>query len=96
MRISLISGTFRALVSLWLAVAVAGAGTVVDLNGKQVDPFASSRGHALVLLFVRVDCPISNRYAPAIQQLAVKYGAKVNFWLVYPGKSQTAQTVKEI
>ncbi len=66
----------------------------MDLSGKQVDPFASSQGHALVLVFVRWDCPISNRYAPTIQQLAAKYAGRANFWLVYPGKSQTANAIK--
>jgi hypothetical protein len=37
-----------------------------DLTGKSVDPFKLSAGRVLVFLFVRTDCPISNRYAPAI------------------------------
>jgi thiol-disulfide isomerase/thioredoxin len=40
---------------------------------------------AVVLLFVRTDCPISNRYAPELQRIYQKYSLKgVDFRLVYP------------
>ncbi len=47
----------------------------------------------MVLIFVRTDCPISNRYAPTIQSLAAKYAGRVGFWLVYPSKSDTDQII---
>jgi hypothetical protein len=43
-----------------------------NLDGKTVDPFKSSDGRIVVLLFIRTDCPISNCYAPAIQNLALR------------------------
>ena len=92
---SFLSSTSQALAAVWLASAMARAGTVMDLSGNQVDPFARAHGHTVVLLFVRSDCPISNRYAPTIQQLAQKYAVQANFWLVYPGKSQTTQAIKD-
>ena len=39
---------------------------------------------ALVLLFIRTDCPISNRYAPEIQRLYQSYHRQgIEFRLVY-------------
>ena len=39
---------------------------------------------ALVLLFIRTDCPISNRYAPEIERLYEAYRGKgIDFRLVY-------------
>jgi thiol-disulfide isomerase/thioredoxin len=64
------------------------------LDGKTVDPFKSSEGRVVVLLFVRTDCPISNRYAPAIQKLHEKFHGKVNFWLVYPDAGETAARIR--
>jgi len=44
---------------------------------------------ATVLLFTAVDCPISDRYAPAVRRLAERYGAQgVRFWLVYPNAGE--------
>src|SRR5258708_20396698 len=58
-----------------------------NLDGKTVDPFKSSQGRIVVLFFVRTDCPISNRYAPAIQKLQQTFHGKADFWLIYPDAS---------
>lgn len=65
-----------------------------DLTGKVVDPFANSSGRAVVLLFVRTDCPISNRYAPLVQKLSEKFQGKANFWLVYPDAAETPAQIR--
>src|SRR5258708_20049050 len=65
-----------------------------NLDGKTVDPFKSSQGRIVVLFFVRTDCPISNRYAPAIQKLQEKFHGKADFWLVYPDASETAVRIR--
>jgi thiol-disulfide isomerase/thioredoxin len=65
-----------------------------DLDGKPVDAFALSHGRVVVLLFVRTDCPISNRYAPRLQKLSEKYRGKADFWLVYPDREQTASEIR--
>jgi thiol-disulfide isomerase/thioredoxin len=65
------------------------------LDGKPVDPFRAGRGKVVVLIFVRTDCPISNRYAPAIQQLSAKDAGSVQFFLVYPSKKETAETIRK-
>lgn len=48
-----------------------------------------------MLVFVRTDCPISNRYAPAIQRISAKYEGKTSFWLVYPDKSESADKIRQ-
>lgn len=50
---------------------------------------------ATVLVFVRSDCPLCNRYAPALNALVRKYGAGVQFWLVYPGRSQSVSAIQK-
>ena len=65
-----------------------------DLAGKGVDPFAISSGRVVVLLFVRTDCPISNRYAPLVQKLSEKFRGKANFWLVYPDAAETPAQIR--
>jgi hypothetical protein len=49
------------------------------------DPREESKdAKAVVLLFVTVDCPISNKYAPELQRLIDEFGPEgVKFWLVY-------------
>lgn len=68
---------------------------VTDLDGKPVDPFLAARGKVLVLIFVRTDCPISNRYAPAIQKLSAQHHGKTAFFLVYPGRKETPEAIRK-
>jgi thiol-disulfide isomerase/thioredoxin len=68
---------------------------VTDLDGKPVDPFLAARGKVLVLIFVRTDCPISNRYAPAIQQLSAQHQDKAAFFLVYPSRKETPEAIRK-
>jgi hypothetical protein len=67
--------------------------TGVDLAGKPVDPLRVDPGKPVVLIFVRTDCPISNRYAPTIQRLSTVYAGRSAFWLVYPDKSETSVAI---
>ena len=67
----------------------------VDLAGKAVDPFMTSRGKMVVLIFVRTDCPISNRYAPTIQRLSAAYEKQAAFWLVYPSRKESPEMIRE-
>ena len=70
------------------------AGGPVDLIGKPVNPLARVGNGAVVLIFVTVDCPISNRYAPLINSLAARYAAKdIGFWLVYPDRHLTERAI---
>ncbi len=69
--------------------------TGVDLAGKPVDPLRANPGKPVVLIFVRTDCPISNRYAPTIQRLSAEYAGKTTFWLVYPDKSESSAAIEQ-
>ena len=70
-----------------LGILLAGAACASD------DPFASS-ARARVLVFVRTDCPITNRYAPELQRLAKEFTSRgAQFWLVYPDPASTAQSI---
>ena len=56
---------------------------LLDLVGVEHRPL-QVKGAAHVLLFVTVDCPISNNYAPEIRRLVADYGSKgVRFFLVH-------------
>ena len=67
---------------------------LLDLAGQEIDPFASSDAKWLVFIFVSVDCPISNRYAPEIRRLHTKFGDKgVKFWLVYPNADESSEDI---
>lgn len=66
-----------------------------DLAGNPVDPLKMAGGKIVVLVFVRTDCPVSNRYAPTIQRLSAAHAGKVLFWLVYPNKSEAADAIRK-
>ena len=67
----------------------------VDLDGRPQDPVAGASGRVVVLVFLRTDCPVSNRYAPAIQQIASRYQRESQFFLVFPAKSASAQIIRK-
>lgn len=69
--------------------------TAEDLSGKSVDLFKVAGDKPVVLIFVRTDCPISNRYAPTIQALGQKYSGTAILMLVYPDKSETPQSIEQ-
>ena len=76
------------------AVSLHAQTGVRDLTGRAVTPIEPSAA-ATVLLFTAVECPISDRYAPAVRRLAERYGAKgVRFWLVYPNEGELPAAVK--
>ena len=59
------------------------------------DPWTKSAGKVVVLIFVRTDCPIANRYAPEIQRLSVAYAGDAAFWMVYPDKRESSEEVRK-
>jgi len=90
---------YRLAFVVTLCVAGCGLGraqqSAVDLDGHAVDPLAAGSGKVIVLVFLRRDCPVSSRYAPVIQQISKQYADRVGFWLVYPDKSETSQTIRQ-
>src|SRR5437016_10999421 len=66
-RVSLMA---TALLLLALSTSGAAQKTALHLDGTPADPFLAASGKPVVLVFVRADCPISNRYAPLIQRIS--------------------------
>ncbi len=75
--------------------AVAGTGTERvwrDASGRDQRPFDVERGRAAVLVFIAVDCPVSNGYAPELSRLAGEYAARgVAFYFVHSDPDATAE-----
>ncbi len=67
-----------------------------DLEGKSVNPLADPGAKAVVFIFIRSDCPISNRYAPEVERLRKKFApGKVKFWLIYPDGDETTSAIRQ-
>jgi hypothetical protein len=74
------------------ALAVAA---VLDLAGHPVDPLPRPGAGPAVLVFVRTDCPIANRYAPELRRLQDRFARQgVAFWLVYADPSETPEAIR--
>ncbi|MGC0773666.1 MAG: redoxin family protein [Candidatus Acidiferrum sp.] len=88
-----------AIIAAWFApfgsTARSAQDTAFDLAGNPVDPLKMSTGKVVVLVFVRTDCPVSNRYAPTIQKLSAAHEANASFWLVYPSKAESAEVIRK-
>lgn len=69
--------------------------TALHIDGSPADPFQEAAGKPVVLVFVRTDCPISNRYAPLIQRISGQYAGKAGFWLVYLGKTASPEKIRQ-
>lgn len=82
------------IVDLQAGVAAEKAAPV-DLLGKAQDPFHSPDGRIVVLIFVRTDCPISNRYVPVLKKLSQEFRGKADFWLVYPDRSESPVRIRK-
>jgi hypothetical protein len=68
---------------------------VLDLAGGHVDPLPSPGAGPAVLVFVRTDCPIANRYTPELRRLQDRFARKgVRFWLVYPDPAETPTAIR--
>jgi thiol-disulfide isomerase/thioredoxin len=80
---------------VWPSDTQAGQATALDLSGTSIDPLKASRNKVVVLLFVRTDCPVSNRYSPTIQRLSAQYAGKAVFWLVYPDKAESPDKIRK-
>ncbi len=74
----------------------AHAVAVMDDQGVMHHPLELHGNKAAAFIFVAVDCPISNGYAPEINRIVDGYEKKgIDFYLVYPDPAQTADQVKQ-
>ena len=66
-----------------------------DLDGRQVAPLLAKDAKAIVFIFIRTDCPLSNRYAPEVRRLDNKFAKSgVRFWLVYPDPGESGEIIR--
>lgn len=85
----------------WIPIALAVFSSAAwcqsgfDLDGRPVNPFAGHPGKAVVLVFLRRDCPVSGRYAPVIQKISQEHADQASFWLVYPDNSDSSQQIRK-
>jgi hypothetical protein len=69
---------------------------LLDLAGRHIDPFQTTNAETLVFIFVSIDCPISNRYAPEVRRLHDQFaGRGVKFWLVYPNRDDSVEVIRK-
>jgi hypothetical protein len=85
-----------AALGLGLSAAAAPGLRLPDLDNRLIDPFETAADtRAIVFLFISVDCPISNRYAPEIRRLSDKFASRgVIFRLVYPNPSESPEAIR--
>ena len=77
------------------AIFAASSDSFVGMDGSAHHPFASA-ARARIFLFVRTDCPITNRYAPELQRISKEFTVRgVDFWLVYPDPAATPQGIRD-
>ncbi len=94
-RVSLALLMIAAVLILLVSILPIAAGQqALDLGGSLKDPLKGASGKVVVLIFVRTDCPISNRYAPLIQEMSLKYEREATFWLVFPDKNESAEQIR--
>ncbi len=68
---------------------------LLNLEGASVEPLDGTLPRATVFIFTRTDCPISNRYAPVIEELNNKFAPQnVVFWLIYVDPHQTPDEIR--
>ena len=65
---------------------------LLAMQTGELPPFSE---RVMVLLFVRTDCPVSNRYAPEIQRIEQRFHKQgVVFRLVYPEAGATEESIE--
>ena len=82
--------------SSFVAVTLLAATAFAQAAGGPFSSQSLQKSPVEVLIFLRSDCPISNRFAPEVERLSQEFSAKgVQFWLVYPDRADTAANVAD-
>jgi hypothetical protein len=67
---------------------------MLTLEGHEVYPFAIPETRATVFIFMRTDCPISNRYIPEIRRLYETFSpGEIAFFLIYLDEEQSSEVI---
>lgn len=84
-----------AVLLLFASTTCGAQQSALDLKGSAINPLQVSSGKVVVLIFVRRDCPISSRYAPTIERLSLERPKDVQFYLVFPDQSDSADEIRK-
>jgi hypothetical protein len=69
---------------------------LTGIDGKSYEPLAVAGARAAVIVFVLQDCPICNGYAPQVQRLASRFGARgTRFYLVQVDPALTSEAARK-
>ncbi|HVY68400.1 MAG TPA: hypothetical protein VHH73_00630 [Verrucomicrobiae bacterium] len=69
---------------------------VRNVAGEEKDPLTADGAKAIAFVFLSVECPISNSYAPKIRRLAGELGPRGGVVrLVYPNPDETPDKVRQ-
>jgi AhpC/TSA family protein len=96
MRLSARAAAVASLAVVLGALLAAADVRVRDLDDRSIDPLKAAAGtKAMAFLFVSVECPISNRYAPEVRRLYDKFTAQgISFSLVYPNPVEPVAAIR--
>ena len=95
-----LSGCFRggdavADVATTKQAAASGELHLLDLDDKPFNLRQSSQGRVHVVVFVRTDCPVSNRMAPEVRELCAAFQPQgVDFFLVYVDGREKPEAIR--
>lgn len=68
---------------------------IQDIGGKWHEPLADNKTTAVVLVFVLLDCPVSNVYAPELTRIHKEYSKKgVAMFLVHPDRDTDVKAAR--
>ena len=96
MRLSARAAAIASLAVLLVSPLTAADVRVRDLDDRAIDPLKAPAGtKAMAFVFVSVECPISNRYAPEVRRLYEKFTAQgITFSLVYPNPIEPVAAIR--
>ena len=78
-----------------IAFLLAASGIPMLARFSPETPFTSA-SKVRVLIFLRSDCPVANRYAPELERISKEFPvSEVSFWMVYPDKDETTEKIKK-
>ena len=67
-----------------------------DVSGEWSEPLSAKDAKAIVFIFVSIDCPIANSYAPKLRRMNEALAPKgAVFRLVYPNEDEDASKIKK-
>jgi cytochrome oxidase Cu insertion factor (SCO1/SenC/PrrC family) len=74
----------------------ATAENLTDLDGRAFDLWSGANRLATAAIFVRCDCPVSNRHAPDIRKLHEQFHARgVEFYLIYVDPTRPSSEIRK-